>query len=143
MTEPAQPKRRVLLCYDGSEESKRALERVAELAGSVEVEVTVVSVAEPLYHERPYAGMVDPAEEQEHRRLLDAATAELHSRGVEAETLEPVGEPGEAIVEAARQLGAGLVVVGWRHHRLIQRLLFGSVTGEVVDEAPGDVLVVR
>jgi nucleotide-binding universal stress UspA family protein len=143
MTEPARAERRVLLCYDGSEESKRALERVAELAGSVEVVVTVVSVAEPLYHERPYAGMVDPAEEQEHRRLLDAATAELHSRGVEAETLEPVGEPGEAIVEAARQLGAGLVVVGWRHHRLIQRLLFGSVTGEVVDEAPGDVLVVR
>lgn len=143
MTEPAQAKRRVLLCYDGSEESKRALERVAEIATSVAVEVTVVSVAEPLYHERPYSGFADPAEEEEHRRLLDAATAELKSRGVEAEGLERVGEPGEAIVEAARELGAGLVVVGSRHHRLIQRLLLGSVTGEVVDEAPGDVLVVR
>jgi nucleotide-binding universal stress UspA family protein len=141
MTEPAEPRRRVLLCYDGSEESKRALERVAELAGSVAVDVTVVSVAEPLYHERPYSGFADPAEEQEHRRLLAAAAAELKSRGVEA--VEPVGEPGEAIIEAAEQIGAGLVVVGWRHHRLIQRLLFGSVTGEVVDEAPGDVLVVR
>jgi nucleotide-binding universal stress UspA family protein len=135
--------RSVLLCYDGSEESKRALERVAEIASSVEVKVSIVSVADPLYHERPYSGYADPGEEQEHRRLLDTAAAELRSRGVEAETLEPVGEPGAAIVEAARQLGAGLVVVGWRHHRLIQRLLFGSVTGEVVDEAPCDVLVVR
>ena len=143
MTEAAQPRRRVLLCYDGSEESKRGLERVAEIATSVAVDVAVVSVAEPLYHERPYSGFADPAEEQEHQRLLDTAAAELRSRGVEAETLERVGEPGETIVAAAKELDAGLVVVGWRHHRLIERLLFGSVTGEVVAEAPGDVLVVR
>jgi nucleotide-binding universal stress UspA family protein len=45
--------------------------------------------------------------------------------------------------DAARQKTVDLVIVGARHHRLIRRLLPGSVTAEVVAEAPCDVLVVR
>jgi Universal stress protein family len=44
----AVPRRRILLCYDGSAEAKHALERVGEIAAVVPSRVTVVSVAPAL-----------------------------------------------------------------------------------------------
>jgi len=138
----ALPRRRVLLCYDGSAEARRALERVGEIASVVPCRVTVVSVAEPLYARPPYTGYADPGEERAHHRLLEEAAESLRGQGVESTTLEPVGDPAAAIVDSARD-GADLVVVGSRHRGLIKRLLFRSVSAEVVVEAPCDVLVVR
>jgi nucleotide-binding universal stress UspA family protein len=145
MTAAATPgtSRGILVCYDGSDEAKRALERVAEIASAVPTRVTVVSVAEPLYRERPYTGYADPQEEKAHRRLLDEAVVDLRTHGVSAVTLEPVGQPADEIVDAARQRAVDLVVVGSGHHGLIRRLLPLSVSDEVVREAPCDVLVVR
>ena len=134
-------RRCILLCYDGSAEAKHALERVGEIASAVPSQVTVVSVAEPIYEQPVYAGFADPSEEHSHRRLLEEASEELRGRGVDATTAEQVGQPA-AILDAARD-GADLVVVGSRHRGLIKRLLFGSVSAELVVEAPCDVLVVR
>ena len=134
--------RRILVCYDGSAESRRALERVGEIASAVPSLVTVVSVADPIYSDPRFAGFADPAEEESHRRLLEEAAEDLRGRGVEPTTAEHVGRPAAAILDAARD-GADLVVVGSRHRGLVKRLLFGSVSAEVVVEAPCDVLVVR
>jgi nucleotide-binding universal stress UspA family protein len=136
------PRRRILLCYDGSAEAHRALERVGEIASVVTSRVTVVSVAEPIYANPPYTGYADPGEEQAHRRLLEEAAEDLRGQGVETTTLEPIGDPAAAILDTARD-GADLVVVGSRHRGLIKRLLFRSVSAEIVVEAPCDVLVVR
>ncbi len=136
------PRRRILLCYDGSAEARRALERVGEIASVAPSRVTVVSVAEPIYANPPYTGYADPGEEQAHRRLLEEAAEDLRGQGVDTTTLESVGDPAAAILDAARD-GADLVVVGSRHRGLIKRLLFGSVSAEVVVDAPCDVLVVR
>jgi nucleotide-binding universal stress UspA family protein len=119
------PRRRILLCYDGSAEAKHVLERVGEIAAVVPNRVTVVSVAEPIYG-----------------ASVCGLCRSLRGRGVEATTVEQVGHPAAAILDAARD-GADLVAVGSRHRGLIKRLLFGSVSAEVVVEAPCDVLVVR
>ena len=138
----AATRRRILLCYDGSAEAKHALERVGEIASAVPSQVAVVSVAEPIYEQPVYADIADPSEAQSHRRLLEEAAKELRRRGVDATTVEEVGQPAVSILDAARD-GADLVVVGSRHRGLIKRLLFGSVSAELVVEAPCDVLVVR
>jgi nucleotide-binding universal stress UspA family protein len=82
------------------------------------------------------------ARSKTHRRSLQAAAGDLRRRGVEATTVEQVGDPAVAILDAARD-DADLVVVGSRHRGLIQRLLFDSVSAEVVPKAQCDVLVVR
>jgi nucleotide-binding universal stress UspA family protein len=138
----AVPRRRILLCYDGSIEAKHALERVAEMAAVVPSRVTVISVADPIYPNPPYTGYADPGEEQTHRRCLEEAAEDLRGRGVDATTVEQVGQPAAAILDAARD-DVDLVAVGSRHRKLIKRLLFGSVSAEVVVKAPCDVLVVR
>jgi nucleotide-binding universal stress UspA family protein len=138
----AVPRRSILLSYDGFAEAKHALERVGEIASVVPSRVTVVRVADPIYPSPPYTGYADRDEEQAHRRLLEEAAEDLRSRGVDATTVEQVGHAAAAILDAARN-GADLVIVGSRHRGLIKRLLFGSVSAEVVVEAPCDVLVVR
>ena len=135
--------RRILVCYDGSAESERALARAAEIASAAASEVTVVSVAEPLYPIHRYGGYADPAEAELHRRLLDDATRTLARGGITAATLEPIGHTADAIVDAARETHADLIVVGARHRGMVERLVFGSVSGQLVVEAPCDVLVVR
>lgn len=145
MTTAAEPTtgRRILLCYDGSEEAKRALERVAEIGSAAPTRVTVISVAEPIYRDAPWTGYADPTEEEAHRLLLHEAIEELRRRGVRAAALEPVGRPAAEIVAAAQEKAADLVVVGSSHRRLVSQLLAHSVAAEVVGEALCDVLVVR
>jgi nucleotide-binding universal stress UspA family protein len=65
----------------------------------------------------------------------------LAERGVDAETVEAQGDPGEAILDSAKD--ADLVVVGSRGLNPFQRLLLGSVSSKVVHRAECDVLVVR
>ncbi len=103
----------------------------------------MISVAEPIYRTPPYGAFADPGEQRVHRRLLEDARLTLAAHGVSAATVERVGDASDVIAEVARETGADLIVVGTRHHGLLRRLLLGSVSGEIVVEAPSDVLVVR
>lgn len=51
--------------------------------------------------------------------------------------------PVEAVLLEARRLGASAIVMGWRGHGLLRRLLMGSVSRDVVRQARCPVLVVR
>jgi nucleotide-binding universal stress UspA family protein len=135
--------RTILVCYDGSPESEHALARTTELAHAWNASVSVISVADPIYRTPLYTGYADPPEAHEHRRLLEEARLKLADGGIAATAIERIGDAPDAIADAAREMAADLIVVGSRHRGLLQRLLFGSVSGELVVEAPCDVLVIR
>lgn len=132
----------ILVAYDGSEHSRRALERAAELAKDGAT-VTVISVVEVGVTAGRGPVLVDPDEAEERRHDLDEAVAFLSDKGIEARAIEGHGDPGEAIAEEAGKAGADLVVVGTRGRNVAARLLLGSVSTKVVQRAPCDVLVVR
>jgi len=117
--------RTIVVGYDGSESSRRALDVAADLVGYGS-SLCVVTVRN---------GEVD-------RDVPRAAREHLQHRHVEAHYREPAGEPAEQLIEAARSLGADLVVVG-RHDRNPLRALLGTVSARVVRRAPCDVLLVR
>ncbi len=142
-TGAGEPALGILLCYDDSPEARRALERVAEIAAALPSRVTVVSVAETTSDARAFRAVADPIEAQAHARLLEQALWYLSDHGVAAATAEPNGTAAESIVDVARELDADIVVVGSRRRSVVRRLLVGSVSSEVVAEAPCDVLVVR
>jgi nucleotide-binding universal stress UspA family protein len=131
----------IVVGYDGSEAAKRALERATTLGGEHN-RVVVVAAAES--HARTgitEGAHLDPSEVERRRRDLDDAQAYLSKRGVEAETIEAQGDPGDVIVEAAKD--ADLAIVGSRGLNPLQRLLMGSVSSKVVHRAECDVLVVH
>jgi len=53
------------------------------------------------------------------------------------------GEPIHGILTEARRVGADVIVMGWRGHGAVRRLLTGSVSHGVVRRASCSVLVVR
>jgi nucleotide-binding universal stress UspA family protein len=117
-----QPKN-ILVGFDGSEASQRALDTAADLVGYGSTLVVV--------HVRR-AGAPHGA--------VDVAREHLLQRHVSARYLEPCGAPAREIVEAARAVDADLIVVG---RRSALRRVLGSVSEAVVQRAPCDVLVVH
>jgi nucleotide-binding universal stress UspA family protein len=117
--------RRIVVGYDGSDASRRALDAAADLVGYGST-LAVVTVQN---------GEVG-------RAAASDARDRLLNRHVEAQYHEPTGEPAERLVDTATQLGADLVVVG-RRNRGPLRALLGSVSSRVVRRAQCDVLVVR
>jgi nucleotide-binding universal stress UspA family protein len=134
--------RRIVIGYDGSDTARRALERAAELAPSA-ANVVIVTAAPLLYPGRRAGDIVDPDDSEEAQRLLQEARDELQRRGIRVQTHEAAGDPGEAIIEEARDSDADVVIVGTRGRSRVVRLLRGSVSTKVVQGAPCDVLVVR
>ena len=132
---------KILVAYDGSEAAGHALERTAQFGSGGDV--TVISVV-PLQPSGPRsAGPIQGGDVEEHGRELDEAVARLKELNVEAETIEAVGHPAEAIVDAAERGGFELIVVGSRGMHGVARFLLGSTSTRVVTHAHCDVLVVR
>lgn len=132
----------ILVAYDGSESSRRALERAAGLVGEGG-SLTVVSVAEVLPQFGRAGAMLVPEEDAERRKELAEAVALLAERQVEAVPVERRGEAATMIIEEAEKQDADLIVIGTRGLNAAQRWLLGSVSTKVVQHAPCDVLVVR
>lgn len=77
--------------------------------------------------------------ERKLRPLVEYARRE----GVEAQALILTGFPDEAIIEAAKQQGADLIVMGTHGRRGAARLFLGSVASRVISTAPCPVMTVR
>lgn len=129
----------VVVGYDGSEASRRAVVR-ATAAADPGGRVVLVTASPPSrdLEERIGARRARPADE-----LLDEAAELCRGRDVRVATRVAHAEPVEALVEAACDSAAGLIVVGVRGESFVARALRGSVGEGLVARAPCDVLVVR
>jgi nucleotide-binding universal stress UspA family protein len=125
---------KILLAFNDTEPSNRALERAAELARLYETTLVVTSVT-------PFA--IGTAPDMAPGEELRRADALLRERGVETELVEAVGDIAQAIVEVAERNGAGLIVIGTRAPSQVERMLGHSVSEQVQRMAACDVLIVR
>ena len=81
--------------------------------------------------------------EQAARLTAEAAGRTLENRWADARVRVVEGPPAVAIVRASRRAGTDVIVMGWRGHGVMRRVLSGSVSRMVVRAAPCSVLVVR
>jgi nucleotide-binding universal stress UspA family protein len=134
----------IVVGYDETEPSKRALERAADIAEAFGSRVVVTSVSGVLLSAAHSTGGPDPTDlPEKHQTELEHAREYLAGRNVKAELQPAVGEPAEAIVQAAEDVGADLIVVGSRELGLVSRMLGQSVSGSVSRHAHCDVLIVH
>jgi nucleotide-binding universal stress UspA family protein len=129
----------IVVGYDETEPSKRALERAADLAEAFGSRVIVTSVSAGRS-----AGPIDPTDPPaKHAEELEHAHAYLAGRNIATELQPALGEPADTIVEVAEQAGATLIVVGTREPNVLERLLGQSVSQSVSRHAHCDVLIVH
>jgi nucleotide-binding universal stress UspA family protein len=134
--------KRIVVGFDGSEHSRKALARAADISNGATV--AVVSAANvQRYLRDPGVSPVDPADAEARTKALAEARQYLEGRGIEGVYIEGHGSPADVIVEEAEESGADLIVVGTRGLSAARRAIMGSVSTNVVHHAQCDVLVVH
>jgi len=123
----------IVVAYNESDPSERAVERAGELARLYGATLVVTSVVPVVIDAVPSGSGPE----------LRKAGNYLSEQGIEAELVEAIGDPAEAIVLVAERHEADLIVVGTREPSLIERLLGHSVSEQVQRRAHCDVLIVH
>ena len=130
----------ILVAYDGSDPARRALETGIELAKKFDASLAIVSVV-PLHAGRV---RVDPWDDKSvHDEELADAKKIAASQGVEAELIEPSGDPAKAIERVAEMGRFDTIVVGSRDLGTFSRMLERSVSTHVATHAQATVIVAR
>lgn len=140
---------RIVVGFDGSEDSRRALAWAKAVAAGLEppAELYLAAAMGLLFLPRfPESASVDSVLDEQEKTIrdqLEAAAEAARTEGLAVETHLRRWFPSETILDAARERGAALIVVGSHGGGWRERLLVGSVSLEVVHRAELPVLVAR
>ena len=138
---------KILVAYDGSNGSKRALAKAIDLAAETTHALTLISVIEdlPSYAEESLDNVSEMLEQaQRHFEFLQhGAAVQARERGVQVEGHIQPGHAVEAVVDFAARGGFDLVVIGGLGHSRLLRRTAGGQGGQIAYHAPCSVLVVR
>jgi nucleotide-binding universal stress UspA family protein/uncharacterized membrane protein YfcA len=121
----------ILLPVDGSRFSDRATEKVITMIRQCPVPLTVMSVA------------ADERLKADARENVAQAKALLDKAGISARIALRDGQPAEAIVAAASECGADLIVMGSHGRTGLERLLVGSVSERVIGSSQSPIMIVK
>ena len=139
---------KILVAHDGSSYAEKALERGAEIAEKFGGQLTVVSVVPELC--LPTAELsadecdkVSKAFEKETEALMKTVADSLSSKGIKADTVVETGPSVDTILATAESVGADLIILGSRGRHGVARILLGSVSSKVAENAKCDVLIVK
>jgi nucleotide-binding universal stress UspA family protein len=139
--------RDLAVAVDGSPASLEGLRLAAEIARRTAASITVVHVrhapaleevgaeAGGVSLEETLAG-VEQAARQYAMEILDEASANWRF-------VVRSGSPGREIIQAARELGADLIIVGSQPHSTLHNLVLGSTAQYLVAHSPVNVFVAR
>ena len=138
---------RVIVGSDGTPSSLYAVDRAHAVAAEADAQVVVVSAYNPGEERGVAPGAGERKElygEQTARDALAATVRHLTSDRVRRiETRLVAGSPGDALIEAAGDNPANLIVVGNRGLGAAEGEVLGAVAAAVVKNANCDVLVVQ
>ena len=141
--------KKILVAYDGSPHSKQALNWAIDLSLLSEARVVAVKVFEGsqflIASDTTAHKVVETLERlrREDQELLDEAVAIGKSRGVTVTGESLHGNIAEQIISYAREHGFDLILVGTKGHGVLEELLMGSVTRNLISLAHIPVLVVK
>ncbi|MCL2656287.1 MAG: universal stress protein [Betaproteobacteria bacterium] len=135
---------KVVLAYDGSQQAKKAIDCLSWWpASSLNVVLVTALRGGPALDEAGSAVDCDPVERARAEETLGLLKQDLAKIGVAATAKVVAGDPRDIIVDVATQVSADLILTGSRGLNLAKRMLLGSVSSDVLQNAPCPVLLVR
>lgn len=136
--------RKILVGYDGSQQSRKAFDTALDLAAQYKAELFALTVVHrPEIADDVEMEAVIENSQQYHQKLLGALQPVAAARGVKAHFEVGVGHPAQQIIYTTDRHQVDLIVIGHRGRSEFKRLLLGSVSRVVLHHANQAVLVVR
>ncbi len=145
--------KKILVAYDGSTQSKEALDWAINLSLMSEALVIAVKVVEPLEIGQAYAmyeagygkTLIEKLTNREEadKKLLQDAIDFGRQKGVTVTTDLLQGNIAATLLEYAKDKRVDIIVAGTKGHGVLGSLLMGSVTRNLVSLAHIPVLVVK
>lgn len=136
--------RKVLLCYDGTAEGRKALREGAEIAYATGAQAYLLAICRSLVASSVPEGVTPElvaCEEDAARALLEEGVQKLNEHGVKAQGSLVFGDPIVHIPRFAAQIGADLVVVGHRPRGRLARWWSDSQEHTLLDRLSCSILV--
>ena len=141
---------KILCAIDGSETSLKALEHAVDLSSKYDAELLLLSVVNQLSF--PFAAEYGLWAKESHEAVTRMILESLNSSMTEMRLQKPElkvdaeikeGRPASVIVETALEGNFDLLVIGRNGYGLVERLVMGSVSSEVVNTCTKPVLIVN
>ena len=145
----------ILLAMDGTESSEAAVGMLIDRFRPGHAQVRVLHAVEwmkdmPMSFEfgqgPTYARDIEHSRAASYARgeqLVARVAGQLQQAGFQTSVSTPDDDPRHAIVQAAREWPANLIVMGSHGRRGVDRFLIGSVAENVMRHAPCSVLIAR
>jgi nucleotide-binding universal stress UspA family protein len=137
----------IVVGTDGSETAKRAVVEAVRLAKALQAELHIVSGFRPMHAKISGAPTGDakawqPLPDSHVEATIQEAEAAARIAGAKTKTHVVRGDPADALLNVAKDVGASTIVVGNRGMRGGRRVL-GSVPNTVSHKASCNVLIVQ
>lgn len=138
----ASPK--ILLGYDGSEESKKALEVASDIGSKLKAQVDALSIFNIPISSESYVGAEIDKWEKEMKSGLEVAVAKIRESGLISQgKIQEHTNVSLAIVYEAERGSYDFIVVGSRGLGRLQAIILGSVASGIANNSKTNVLIVR
>lgn len=135
----------LLVPFDGSESSKKALDRACDLSKSDGSELSVLYVI-PRYEEMMDFFKTESVKKslyQEAEKIVDAAKKLAANKGVQIKAVVQEGHAGDKIVEIADKMKHDLIVVGTHGWRGMNKAIMGSTAERIIAYASCPILIAK
>lgn len=145
--------KRLLIAYDGSDASQKALD-VAANCSQPDDEIVLLTVIPAALVESNFTNMLLPTidltqvvqpgtfKEKAMENLAKVAK-QIECKVAKVDVIVEAGDPADEILLIAKKVDADMVLIGFKGYGKEGRFLLGSVTDKVVRHASRSVLVVR
>ncbi|PAV14373.1 universal stress protein [Methanosarcina spelaei] len=146
--------KKMMIATDGSDCSRLAAEKgieLARLSGGTVYAVCVVSTTSlSMYMDylsstgmNPYWELIYEGLKKQAQQAVDYVKGLGEKKGIDVESIVLEGDPADELIRYAEENGMDLIVMGTLGRTGIERLLLGSVAGNVVRHSKVPVMVVR
>jgi len=148
---------RILVCVDGSKESMKSVVKAVEIASGCRIDhvailhvyqlmdMAMAEFADAHYYAQEIEKLNKMNEDLvKHReKIVEHAAMRFREKGIEVDTMVKEGHPSHTISQTAEEGKFDLIIMGSRGGGGLKKLLPGSVSNAVIQEAHSSVLIVK
>jgi nucleotide-binding universal stress UspA family protein len=133
---------KILVAYDGSEDSKKALNQAVELAKCTKSSIILLTVVPSATRMFAFDDLLVPGTFKS-KALKMVKEAANRIQGISVTSIIREGDIADEILRASEDLGCDLIVIGSRGLGKVDRFLLGSVAEKVMKYSSKSVLMTR